>query len=94
MTRKRDTDWILKKGAKEIMDHDIYKGVPSILTAKDVAEFWRIGMNQAYEIIHEIGFRYGRTVRCTKTLLIGFVEGCGRNENDENLRPWTDQAKA
>lgn len=71
----------IKKGAKEIMDHDIYKGLPPILTAKDVAEFLRIGMNQAYEIIHEIGFRYGRTVRCTKNQLISFVEGGGRNEN-------------
>ncbi len=76
------------------MNQDIYKGLPSILTAKDVAEFLRIGMNQAYEIIHEIGFRYGRTVRCTKTQLIGFVEGGGKHENDGNLRTWTDQAKA
>lgn len=76
------------------MNQDIYKGLPPILTAKDVAEFLRIGMNQSYEIIHEIGFRYGRTVRCTKTQLIGFVEGGGKHENDENLRSWTDQAKA
>ena len=76
------------------MNQDIYKGLPSILTAKDVAEFLRIGMSQAYEIIHDIGFRYGRTVRCTKTQLIGFVEGGGKHENDGNLRTWTDQAKA
>lgn len=76
------------------MNQDIYKGLPPILTAKDVAEFLRIGMKQAYEIIHEIGFRYGRTVRCTKTQLIGFVEGGGKHENDGNLRTWTDQAKA
>ena len=77
------------------MNQDIYKGLPPILTAKDVAEFLRIGMNQAYEIIHEIGFRYGRTVRCTKTQLIGFVEGGGKNhEDDENLRSWVGQAKA
>lgn len=77
------------------MNQDIYKGLPPILTAKDVAEFLRIGMNQSYEIIHEIGFRYGRTVRCTKTQLIGFVERGGKShEDDENLRSWTDQAKA
>lgn len=76
------------------MNQDIYNGLPPILTAKDVTEFLRIGMNQAYEIIHDIGFRYGRTVRCTKTQLIGFVEGGGKHENDENLRSWTDQAKA
>lgn len=77
------------------MNQDIYKGLPPILTAKDVAKFLRIGMNQAYEIIHDIGFRYGRTVRCTKTQLIGFVECGGRNhEDNENLRTWTDQAKA
>ena len=87
MTRKRDTDWILKKGAKEIMDHDIYKGLPPILTAKDIADFLLIGTNQSYEIIHEIGFRYGRTVRCTKNQLINFVEGGGRNhEDNEDLR--------
>ena len=73
------------------MNQDIYKGLPPILMAKDVAEFLRIGMNQAYEIIHEIGFRYGRTVRCTvrctKTQLISFVEGGGRkHEDDEDLR--------
>lgn len=69
------------------MNQDIYNGLPPILTAKDVAEFLRIGMNQAYEIIHEIGFRYGRTVRCTKTQLIDFVEGGGETyENDEDLR--------
>ena len=69
------------------MNQDIYKGLPPILTAKDVAEFLRIGMNQAYEIIHEIGFRYGRTVRCTKNQLIGFVEGGGEtHENGEDLR--------
>lgn len=69
------------------MNQDIYKGLPSILTAKDVAEFLRIGMNQAYEIIHEIGFRYGRTVRCTKNQLIGFVEGGGKEHEDhEDLR--------
>ena len=55
------------------MDQDIYKGLPPILTAKDVAKFLRVGMNQAYEIIHEIGFRYGRTVRCTKNQLIDFL---------------------
>lgn len=77
------------------MNQDIYKGLPPILTAKDVAEFLRIGMNQSYEIIHEIGFRYGRTVRCTKTQLIDFVEGGGKNhEDNENLRTWVDQAKA
>lgn len=64
------------------MNQDIYKGLPPILTAKDVAEFLRIGMNQSYEIINEIGFRYGRTVRCTKNQLISFIEGGGRNEND------------
>lgn len=69
------------------MNQDIYKGLPSILTAKDVAEFLRIGMNQAYEIIHEIGFQYGRTVRCTKNQLINFVEGGGKeHEDDEDLR--------
>lgn len=69
------------------MNQDIYKGLPSILTAKDVAEFLRIGTNQSYEIIHEIGFRYGRTVRCTKNQLISFVEGGGRNhEDNEDLR--------
>lgn len=76
------------------MNQDIYKGLPPILTAKDVAEFLRIGMNQSYEIIHEIGFRYGRTVRCTKNQLISFVEGGEKHENDENLRSWTDQVKA
>ncbi|WP_302349245.1 hypothetical protein [uncultured Megasphaera sp.] len=76
------------------MNQDIYKELPPILTAKDVAEFLRIGMNQAYDIVHEIGFRYGRTVRCTKNQLISFVEGGGKHENDENLRSWTDQAKA
>lgn len=77
------------------MNHDIYKGLPPILTAKDVSEFLRIGMNQAYKIINEIGFRYGRTVRCTKTQLIGFVEGGGKShEDDEDLRSWTDQVKA
>ena len=64
------------------MNQDIYKGLPPILTAKDVAEFLRIGLNQSYEIINEIGFRYGRTVRCTKNQLISFIEGGGRNEND------------
>ena len=69
------------------MNEDIYKGLPPILTAKDVAEFLRIGANQSYEIIHEIGFRYGRTVRCTKNQLISFVEGGGRNhEDNEDLR--------
>ena len=69
------------------MDQDIYKGLPPILTAKDVAKFLRVGMNQAYEIIHEIGFRYGRTVRCTKNQLINCVEGGGRNhEDNEDLR--------
>ncbi|NMK39950.1 hypothetical protein [Megasphaera elsdenii] len=69
------------------MDKDIYKGLPPILTAKDVAEFLRVGTNQAYEIIHEIGFRYGRTVRCTKNQLINFVEGGGKeHEDDEDLR--------
>ena len=69
------------------MDQDIYKGLPPILTAKDVAKFLRVGMNQAYEIIHEIGFRSGRTVRCTKNQLINFVEGGGRNhEDNEDLR--------
>ena len=69
------------------MDQDIYKGLPPILTAKDVAKFLRVGMNQAYEIIHEIVFRYGRTVRCTKNQLINFVEGGGRNhEDNEDLR--------
>lgn len=69
------------------MNEDIYKGLPPILTAKDIADFLRIGTNQAYEIIHKIGFRYGRTVRCTKTQLIGFVEGGGRNyEDNEDLR--------
>ena len=69
------------------MNEDIYKGLPPILTAKDVAEFLRIGINQAYEIIHKIGFRYGRTVRCTKNQLINFVEGGGRNhEDNEDLR--------
>lgn len=63
------------------MNQDIYKGLPPILTAKDVADFLRIGMNQSYEIINEIGFRYGRTVRCTKNQLISFVEGGGRNES-------------
>lgn len=63
------------------MSQDIYKGLPPILTAKDVSEFLRIGMNQAYEIINEIGFRHGRTVRCTKNQLVGFVEGGGRNED-------------
>ena len=63
------------------MNEDIYKGLPPILTAKDIADFLRIGMNQSYEIINEIGFRYGRTVRCTKNQLISFVEGVGRNEN-------------
>lgn len=63
------------------MNQDIYKGLPPILTAKDVAEFLRIGMNQAYEIIHDIGFRHGRTVRCTKTQLVVFVEGGGGNED-------------
>lgn len=63
------------------MDHDLYKGLPPILTAKDVAEFLRIGMNQAYEIINEIGFKHGRTVRCTKNQLVGFIEGVGRNED-------------
>ena len=77
------------------MNQDIYKGLPPILTAKDVAEFLRIGMNQSYEIIHKIGFRYGRTVRCTKTQLIVFVEGGGKNHEDhEDLRTWVDQAKA
>lgn len=57
------------------MNQDIYKGLPPILTAKDVAEFLRIGMNQSYSIINDIGFRYGRTVRCTKNQLISFVEG-------------------
>ena len=76
------------------MDHDIYKELPPILTAKDIADFLRIGTNQSYEIILEIVLRYGRTVRCTKTHLFGFVEGGGKHENDENLRPWTDQAKA
>lgn len=69
------------------MNQDIYKGLPSILTAKDIADFLRIGTNQSYEIIHEIGFRYGRTVRCTKNQLISFVEGGGRNhEDNEDLR--------
>lgn len=69
------------------MNEDIYKGLPPILTAKDVADFLRIGTNQSYEIIHEIGFRYGRTVRCTKTQLIGFVEGGGKEHEDhEDLR--------
>lgn len=69
------------------MNQDIYKGLPSILTAKDVAEFLRIGTNQSYEIIHEIGFRYGRTVRCTKNQLISFVEGGGKEHEDhEDLR--------
>lgn len=63
------------------MNQDIYKGLPPILTAKDVADFLRIGMNQSYEIINEIGFRYGRTVRCTKNQLISFIEGGGRNES-------------
>lgn len=63
------------------MNQDIYKGLPPILTAKDVADFLRIGTNQSYEIIHEIGFRYGRTVRCTKNQLISFIEGGGRNES-------------
>lgn len=63
------------------MDHDIYKELPHILTAKDVAEFLRIGMNQAYEIINEIGFKHGRTVRCTKNQLVGFIEGGERNED-------------
>ncbi|WP_288298836.1 hypothetical protein [uncultured Megasphaera sp.] len=62
------------------MDHDIYKGLPPILTAKDVSEFLRIGMNQAYKIINEIGFRHGRTVRCTKNQLVGFVEGGGNED--------------
>lgn len=69
------------------MNEDIYKGLPPILTAKDVAEFLQIGINKAYEIINEIGFRYGRTVRCTKNQLISFVEGGGRNhEDNEDLR--------
>lgn len=69
------------------MNEDIYKGLPPILTAKDVAEFLRIGINQAYEIIHKIGFQYGRTVRCTKNQLIGFVEGGGKEHEDhEDLR--------
>lgn len=69
------------------MNEDIYKGLPSILTAKDVADFLRIGTNQSYEIIHEIGFRYGRTVRCTKNQLISFVEGGGKEHEDhEDLR--------
>lgn len=77
------------------MNEDIYKGLPPILTAKDVADFLRVGTNQSYGIIHEIGFRYGRTVRCTKNQLISFVEGGGKeHEDDENLRSWTDQAKA
>lgn len=63
------------------MNEDIYKGLPPILTAKDIADFLRIGMNQSYEIINEIGFRYGRTVRCTKNQLISFIEGGGRNES-------------
>lgn len=57
------------------MNQDIYKGLPPILTAKDIAKFLKIGSNQAYEIIAEIGFRYGRTIRCTKNQLISFVEG-------------------
>lgn len=57
------------------MNQDIYKGLPPILTAKDVAKFLRIGINQSYSIINDIGFRYGRTVRCTKNQLISFVEG-------------------
>lgn len=63
------------------MNQDIYKGLPPILTAKDVSEFLRIGMNQAYDIINEIGFRHGRTVRCTKNQLVSFVEGGERNED-------------
>lgn len=69
------------------MNEDIYKGLPPILTAKDVAKFLMVGTNKAYEIINEIGFRYGRTVRCTKNQLISFVEGGGRNhEDNEDLR--------
>ncbi len=37
-------------------------------------------MNQAYKIINEIGFRHGRTVRCTKNQLVGFVEGGGNED--------------
>lgn len=71
------------------MDQDIYKGLPPILTAKDVAKFLRVGMNQAYEIINEIGFRYGRTVRCTKNQLISFIERGGKKHEDhEDLRTW------
>nr|DAO21626.1 MAG TPA: Protein of unknown function (DUF1580) [Caudoviricetes sp.] len=77
------------------MNEDIYNGLPPILTAKDVAKFLRIGMNQAYEIVNDIGFRYGRTVRCSKNQLIDFVEGGGdRHENHEDLRTWNEQAKA
>lgn len=69
------------------MNEDIYKGLPPILTAKDVAEFLQIGMNLAYEIINEIGFRYGRTVRCTKNQLISFIERSGKKHEDhEDLR--------
>lgn len=69
------------------MDQDIYKGLPPILTAKEVAKFLRVGMNQAYEIINEIGFRYGRTVRCTKNQLISFIERGGKKHEDhEDLR--------
>lgn len=53
---------------------DIYRELPPILTAKDIAEFLKIGVNQSYQIIAEIGFRYGRTVRCTKNQLIHFIE--------------------
>lgn len=56
------------------MNQDIYKGLPPILTAKDIAKFLKIGSNQSYEIIAEIGFRYGRTIRCTKNQLIHFIE--------------------
>lgn len=69
------------------MNEDIYKGLPPILTAKDVAKFLMVGTNKAYEIINEIGFRYGRTVRCTKNQLISFVEGGGKEHEDhEDLR--------
>lgn len=80
MTKEEKNQGFIEE-ERRIMNQDIYKGLPPILTAKDVAKFLRIGMNQAYEIIHEIGFRYGRTVRCTKNQLVGFVEGGGRNED-------------
>lgn len=56
-------------------EQDLYKKLPPILTAKDVAEFLRVGRNSAYEIIKQIGFKHGRTVRCSKNQLVKFVEG-------------------